>query len=155
MITVSQLMTKAGLQRSGCVDWGTAVPETSGGVYVISTDSPLSLTTSGLSAGLQERWIEGQTIIYIGRSINLRRRLSQFYRHVHGNVRPHRGGQDVLLIRSAKFVTWALAADYASAERRLLETFESLTGKQPFGNRMRSAAMIGETRLPIATRSAR
>jgi len=38
-------------------------------------------------------------------------------------------------------VCWATVADYAGAEKVMLEAFRQITGEWPFGNRMKSAAM--------------
>jgi hypothetical protein len=83
--------------------------------------------------------LRNQEVVYIGRSVHLRRRLSEFYRHVHGCPRPHRGGEDIKLLTAPKRVFWVKTADYAAAEDRLLQIFQSRVGAMPFGNRVRSA----------------
>jgi hypothetical protein len=82
-----------------------------------------------------------QTIVYIGRSKHLSKRLGQFYRHKYGERSPHRGGQEILNLPGKRLVYWAAVADYAGTENIMLDAFRSVAGVWPFGNRMKSAAM--------------
>ncbi|MBI5130784.1 MAG: GIY-YIG nuclease family protein [Rhodopseudomonas palustris] len=140
-ISVEQLLDRAGLTLAGTVKWRTKVPESSSGIYVISIDCPEDVQLDGLPSEVRSRWNEGQQIIYIGRSVNVGKRLSQFYRHVRGKPRPHRGGEDILRLEGQKLVHWSCVREYALAERKLIEFFEQSVGKKPFGNRMRSAQL--------------
>jgi hypothetical protein len=111
---------------SGEVEWGQLCPESGPGVYVI--------TISDASAA-------GRHVVYIGRGKQLRRRISQFYRHKFGNKSPHRGGERILTLEGRMSVHWAAVDDYADAEHILLEAFRKLTGCLPYGNRVKSAAL--------------
>lgn len=116
------LFAAAGLAPGEPVAWGEAVPHRGPGVYVIAD-----------AAG------DEATVVYIGRSVSVRRRIRQFYAHVHGDPRPHRGGQDILLRPHPRIVHWAPASDCAAAERALLDAFRAATGGWPMGNKVRSA----------------
>jgi hypothetical protein len=73
-VTLEELFSAAQLSSGGTVNWGEAIPEVGPGVYVVS-----------LADGY---WNEGESIIYIGRTARLARRLRQFYRHRHGDPSP-------------------------------------------------------------------
>jgi hypothetical protein len=141
MLSVAELLKQADLPLTGSAKWKTQIPERSGGVYIITITEPSSAPITVLPKFMQCRWNHGQEIVYIGRSVNLQRRLSQFYRHTHGQPRPHRGGEDIILLKSEKMVFWVQTPSYADAEHRLLEMFKSRVGQIPFGNRVRSARM--------------
>jgi hypothetical protein len=119
-ITVHDVFRAARLQACGPVPWGQPVPENLPGVYVVVADYG--------------------RVVYIGRSSRaLRQRLREFYRHRYGARSPHRGGQDVLLLKCQLLVYWAAAADYAAAEHAMLEYFKAQTDGYPYANRVRSA----------------
>ncbi len=84
---------------------------------------------------------DGQSVVYVGRTKHLRRRLREFYKHKYGESAPHSGGQRILNLPGTLTVCWATVADYAGAEKVMLEAFRQITGEWPFGNRMKSAAM--------------
>ena len=104
-ITVTELFQPADLRACGPVPWDERVTEPSPGIYVIATVShpndagDFALDVGNLDAQIAKRWI-GQPVIYIGRTKrSLSRRIAEFYRHKHDARGPHRGGQDVLLLK--------------------------------------------------------
>jgi hypothetical protein len=112
------LFEKVHLPLSGPVPWGTPVPETRPGVYVVARAS--------------------REVVYIGRTTkSLKLRLSQFYTHRYGNRSPHRGGQDVLLLKEPLFVHWAATTDPHPLKTAMLDTFEAAEGKFPYANKIR------------------
>ena len=133
------------------------IPEVGPGVYVIKITGSGESATRNLTDAQRRHWCDDQDIVYIGRSKHLRRRLRDFYRHQWGNSRPHRGGQDVKLLRCDLLVFWGSTLDYASAEKAMIEAFTLVVGRRPFANRMRAARRLletGPTRLASATSSA-
>ena len=124
-IEVTELCRAASVELSGCVRWGEPVPHRGPGVYVIVAPERLN----------------EQAIVYVGRSKDLRDRLGRFYRHKYGRRSPHRGGQEILLLLGPRIVHWAATEEYASAEDRLIRTFEDMAGGKPLGNRMQSARL--------------
>jgi hypothetical protein len=118
------LFERAGLAAAGSVAWKEEVPERGSGVYVITASEPPS---------------DEQLVVYIGRSKNLCRRLSQFYKHRYGQSAPHRGGQEILTLSGKLTVYWCAVADYPGAEKAMMEAFHGVAGVWPFGNRMKSA----------------
>ena len=71
-----------GLPLGGRVAWGEQIPKCSSGIYIVTIPDPHTVELGDLPRPLRARWNQGQQIVYIGRSVNLRRRLSQFYRHI-------------------------------------------------------------------------
>jgi hypothetical protein len=138
-MSVEDLYALSSVTQTGVTRWGDDVPSKLSGVYVISTETVLS--GSELPEEERSYWLPDQTIIYIGRAKQLRRRLRQFRRHVYGRTSPHRGGQAILLLNSAKTITWAEVPDYGKAEAALIDAFHEAVGRKPFGNRVRSATM--------------
>jgi hypothetical protein len=147
-VTITELFNAAGLYPCGPVQWNVvdALTETSAGVYVVGLVSQPDQACNAWETPhfddeiVTNRWNRGQPAIYIGRtSRSLRRRLTEFYRHQHGQARPHRGGQDVKLLTCALWVYWAATSDPAIAEDKMIEHFRSKVGRLPFANRVRSA----------------
>ena len=142
-LTVRSLFHCAGLKPSGPVPWNIAVEDRLPGVYVVAlvgdADLPgAAIDITNLPQGEAARWIPGAPVVYIGRARrSLRRRISQFYRHEHGDPRPHRGGQAVLLLPEAsRWVFWAPTEASVEAERIMIETFMAHAGgRLPFANR--------------------
>lgn len=126
MLTPDWLFERAGVTAGGVTLWRLLVPERGAGVYVVtSTKTPADRTH----------------VVYIGRTKHLRTRLNQFYRHQYGRRSPHRGGQEILTLPGQLTVHWAAVAEYATAERIMLDAFRGIAGVWPFGNRMKSAAL--------------
>ncbi len=125
MIAPDWLFDRAGISDSTSVAWNEKVSERGPGVYIISS-SHQSV---------------GQSVVYIGRSKHLRRRLNEFYRHKYGSRAPHRGGQEVLRLPGNLTVHWAAVADYPAAEKAMLEAFREAVGVWPIANLVKAAAV--------------
>ncbi len=136
-MTPHELLAIIGYQPHGPVLWRERVSEKGPGIYLVVVPDPALVTidTSRLKSG--RVWVADEPVIYIGRTIHLRTRIDQFYRQVHGEPKPHHGGDDVLLISSPKLVYWCPMTDYIEAERRLIREFEKRLGRLPFANRQR------------------
>jgi hypothetical protein len=123
--------------------WGAPVEVRQPGVYVISiapgpSSSDIEFDASVLPPKDASRWIDGESVVYIGQTrTSLRKRLGQFYRHKYGRTSPHRGGQSVLLLKPyfSLWIHWSVAEAPREAEKEMLATFHSLRGARPFGNR--------------------
>ncbi len=139
MLSVPELFRRASIEIRGHVAWGSAVPDTSSGVYVIALAEPAANFTAKLSEDQLKRWNADEEIIYIGRATQLRKRIAQFYRHEYGRSSPHRGGQDIKLLTGLTEVYWGSALDFAEAEKAMIDAFHAEVGALPFGNRMRAA----------------
>lgn len=149
-IDAQLLLRSAGLTPGGTVTWGTRVPETAPGVYVISTLEPLveapiggnslaawiaarpemrvdgqPATVASLDARLRSFWIPGETIVYIGLGTSIANRMAQFYRTPLGARAPHAGGHwlKTLSVLHDLQVTWATTDDPDATEDRLLHAF--------------------------------
>jgi hypothetical protein len=89
---------------------------------------------------LQAEWVDGATVIYIGKADVLRRRLQQYARFGAGEPVGHWGGRLIWQLADAGelLVAWhALVATETarSLERRLLLHFGELyEGRRPFAN---------------------
>jgi hypothetical protein len=139
-VEISGLLASCGLIAGEPVGWGDDVPETGPGIYIIAVDTPDGRPhlPDYLPEEVCKRWRHRQSIVYIGKAgTSLRKRLRQFYRQKHGNRAPHRGGQDVLLLKTALHVHWAATPHPALAERLLIEAFSEAAHGLPFGNRVR------------------
>lgn len=136
---IDELFGAAGIVPTGTIAWGEAPAHSGQGVYVVTIDPVADIRFDERIEQFRDRWIEGQPVVYIGRAVELDRRLRQFYRHRYGARSPHRGGQDILLLGCDKRVTWAAVEDRHDAEDRLIEAFCAANGRRPFGNRVRSA----------------
>jgi hypothetical protein len=144
-ITVTDLFAAAGLMPCGPVPWGTVVPERQPGVYVVAAvagrnDDCDGIDVPYLKAEVAARWNPSQPVIYIGRTRrSLLRRIREFNKHVHGEQRPHRGGQDAKLLTCPLWVFWSPTDEAAAAEDKMIERFKKEVGRLPFANRVRSA----------------
>jgi hypothetical protein len=144
-ITVRTLFNAAGLEPYGPVAWGKAVEEKRPGVYVIAIVAEADgscdcIDVSYLPGVVAKRWIPSQPVIYIGRTKRaLSRRIKEFYHHVHGHKSPHRGGQDVKLLKCERWVYWCRVECVAVAEQKMIEAFKATAESFPFANRVRAA----------------
>ncbi len=137
--TADWLLSQIKTGATGKVAWGEPIPERGPGVYIVTIADTAAVDPSGLPQAEQPLWVRGQTVLYIGRTKHLSKRLSQFRRHVYGQLSPHRGGQAILKIDSPKLIWWAATFDYIAAEKALLDSFRKQVGVWPFGNRMRAS----------------
>jgi hypothetical protein len=89
---------------------------------------------------LQERWVAGAHVIYIGKANDLRRRLRQYSRFGAGQAVGHWGGRLIWQIAQADqlVVAWrevAAAQPPTQLESSLLNAFCIQYGSLPFANR--------------------
>ena len=87
-------------------------------------------------AELQAEWVEGASVLYIGTSSNLRRRIRQFLAFGAGRRVGHWGGRLIWQIAGAEqlLLAWATSAEHQGAEDRLLADFETAFGRLPLAN---------------------
>jgi hypothetical protein len=142
VVGINELFEAASVPMQGPVPWLTPIEEKSSGVYVISLVDPIEPSISCLPEVEAKRCNAGQGIIYIGRAKQIRRRIQQFYRHVYGNPRPHRGGQAILLLNCPMQVFWGVSPECEAAEEVMIEAFRLSVGNMPFANRMRAAKPV-------------
>lgn len=87
---------------------------------------------------LTANWVEGASVIYIGKADNLRRRLREFIRFGLGAPIGHWGGRLIwqLADSSAIRVGWNETPGRIAkeVEAELLSSFRSVWGKPPFAN---------------------
>lgn len=141
IVSVPALFAAAGIEQHKTVPWGTKIEERGPGVYVVSLAGSDCPPLEHLPEIERTQWVDGQTIVYVGRSKHLRRRLVEFYRHVHGQPRPHRGGQAVLLLNCPLVVSWSGVTDYVGAEDAMIEAFKAAAKVKPFANRVRASRL--------------
>lgn len=142
-LSVAELFQQAGLVPCGPVRWGTPLPESGAGVYVVALvpDASAQLERPVYAEYLDERvrrrWLSEQPIIYVGQTTNqtLVMRVNQFYRHRYGQRAPHRGGEVVTLVQCDRWVYWSRAAHPRDSERIMISAFKRLAGQTPFANR--------------------
>jgi len=110
-LTIFEVFRSANLSPTGPVPWGTDVPESSAGVYVVSrADDPkvdcracalpfIDPFPSDIDLDLEyerRRWLPNEPIVYIGKTDRtIHERLGEFGRHKCGDTGPHAGGQVV------------------------------------------------------------
>ena len=134
------------LYRSGCA----SITE-QGGVYMIlrnSDSAPRFLVkgSGGYFQGkepnvdvdvLKEHWNDGTCVLYVGKSTNLRRRLSEYMRFGHGEDVGHYGGRFIwqLAGHDGLIVCWKpTASNPRNEEISLIQEFTGEYGKRPFAN---------------------
>src|SRR5579864_467145 len=103
-VSVAKLFEFAGLHPCGPVEWKQKnVDENRPGIYVVALVAEAhelceNVDVEYLDVAIAKRWLKSQPVVYIGRTKrSLKLRIGEFYRHLWGNKRPHRGGQDILL----------------------------------------------------------
>ena len=94
---------------------------------------------------LQNAWVAGSTILYIGKANwgakqnGLRRRLSEYRRFGAGKAVGHRGGEHIwqLADHAKLLVCWkaVLDGEVQSYESHLINDFTARHGRWPFANR--------------------
>lgn len=85
-------------------------------------------------------WIVNCSVVYIGKSTDLRKRLGQYMDFGLGRPRPHRGGRSIwqLADSSELIVAWKpLPADDRPdrVESTMLSEFKRVYGHRPFANK--------------------
>lgn len=114
-ITVSELVEKVGLSSKllGRVDWGKQVNMRDEGIYIVAMSKPLkripinkdkvksdnweidTIPTDNftlIKKRLSKFWLPDETILYIGQTSNVRKRVQEYYDTVNGNSKKHSGG---------------------------------------------------------------
>lgn len=130
----------------------SSVPEAQG-VYMIlylnpSPEMPkfLSVGTGGFYKGkdpnvsiseLQNNWVEGTPVVYIGKSTCLKDRLSDYMKFGRGKKVGHKGGRYIWQIPNSEnlVVCWKpTQEDSRIVEAGLIQEFIAEFGKRPFAN---------------------
>lgn len=128
----------------------SSIPER-GGVYLIlraSDARPIFVPkgTGGHYKGkepnvgvdeLKAHWVEGTCVMYIGKSNNLRRRVSAYVRFGHGKNVGHFGGRLIWQLSDCHdlIVCWKPTEnDPRLEEASLIQAFVNDYGKRPFAN---------------------
>ncbi len=144
-MTVADLFSCVSLIPRSPVKWPEPVSERGRGVYVVALVGEADADCcahdiSYLPADEQRRWIEGEPVVYIGRTARpLSDRIGEFHRHKLGDSAPHSGGQAIKRLRCDLWVYWCVTEDDPKVtETALLEAFRLHTaGRLPFANRRR------------------
>lgn len=134
-----------GSLRDGCRE----VPE-SAGVYVVVRfgDAPMSFLAESVGgrfkdrdpsldvARLENEWVDGAEVLYIGSAGSLRRRIDQLVRFGRGEPIGHWGGRAPwqLADHEELAVAWQTADDPVGREAALLAEFRERFGRLPFAN---------------------
>lgn len=122
------------------------------GIYLVIHPQPqlpifLEHNTGGFFKGrnptasiqeLQQAWVPGSLVIYIGKASTLRKRLSSYMRFGNGQPVPHWGGRYVWQLADATslLVSWREIPDEdpRQVESELIQEFSTRYGKRPFAN---------------------
>ena len=137
----------------GPVSWGSCIPSSRSGVYIIAVRSPVigpvfdtnaiddwirttpRLTLSGknhssicaqdLCAEMLKFWIPDEMIVYVGRAKVLKRRIYQFYGTPLGARRPHKGGYWIKTLASlcSLDIYWIESQNEKVLEKDVVEFF--------------------------------
>lgn len=121
-----------------------------GGVYVITRDEAqpakfLPKSTGGWFKGkdpsvsegeLLSAWVPDARTLYVGQSVDLRRRLRLYLDFGLGKSVAHYGGRLIWQIEGAHnlLVAWRASETPVLEEQRLLEKFAAVHGRLPFAN---------------------
>lgn len=114
-ITVKELVEKVGLPSTllNRVDWGKQVNIRDEGIYIVAMSKPSkripinkdkvmsdnweidTIPTDDftlIKKRLSTFWLSDETILYIGKASNVRKRIQQYYKTVNGKSKNHSGG---------------------------------------------------------------
>ena len=122
-----------------------------GGVYVVyrtvtTEPSFRDVGTGGRFKGkdpnvpadlLRAKWIDGCSVLYIGKATSLKKRLSQYRRFGEGAAIGHWGGRYIWQCTDVDdyVVAWkATEGDPREEEKRLLSRFQTEYARLPFAN---------------------
>lgn len=85
---------------------------------------------------LDKRWVDGASVLYIGKATSLRTRLRQFREFGRGRPIGHWGGRYIWQIGASGelLVAWRQCPNPGAEEGRLLRAFEARYGGLPFAN---------------------
>jgi len=138
------------LIRNGC-----SIIDDHPGVYLIlrSSEEPpnfLEIGSGGWFKGtdpnvplnvLEEKWVDGTDIMYIGKAgTSLRKRIRTYIRFGEGEPAPHKGGCHIWQLADSRelLVCWMLVPDTIDPEeleKSMIREFVEKFGKFPFANR--------------------
>jgi hypothetical protein len=149
----------SGLKGFVSIGWlmqnGCSIIDDDPGVYLIlrSPEGPPEFLETG-SGGwfkgidpnvplsvLEEKWMDGTEIMYIGKSgTSLRKRIRTYIRFGEGAPAPHKGGRHIWQLADSRelLVCWMLLADTVDPEeleKFMIREFVEKFGKFPFANR--------------------
>ncbi|HLW58749.1 MAG TPA: hypothetical protein VKV57_02360 [bacterium] len=130
-------------------DRAKRIPHASG-VYVMLRDSDdppqfLDRSKAGRFRGkdptvaikvLEENWVKGAQILYVGEARDLRQRVRQLIDFGAGKAVGHHGGRFLWQVKGADgfMIAWQIDDHPREAERRLIGEFRAAYGKRPFAN---------------------
>ena len=90
---------------------------------------------------LQAEWVSGTSVMYIGQSVTLRKRLSLYMHFGLGRIASYKGGRAIWQLADARslIVAWKYVSEKPRhLERRMIEEFRNAhAGKLPFANRQK------------------
>jgi len=137
--------TVSALQATRC----EAVPQEPG-VYVVIRESREAASWLRKSPGgwfkqkdptvpaatLAMNWVDGTSLLYIGKADQLQRRLRQYMDFGGGKPIGHWGGRLIWQVDGSKdfVVAWAADAEPLAREARLIQAFVDEFGSMPFAN---------------------
>jgi len=161
--TIAFIAKNLEVSINGPVRWGKSILSVKPGVYIVcqkfSTCSPKFdinaindwlLIAPSLSVGsiphssvnvaiicneLLKFWIPDESILYVGRSEQIRRRVYQYYGTPLGAKGPHHGGYWIKTLASlcTFYIYWIEDADYINLEKKVIKLFSSNVSK-PYRN---------------------
>ena len=137
--------TVGALRGTSCLNVPSA-----GGVYIVLTPDRkprfLELGTGGRFKGqnpnvaietLSAKWVDGAETLYIGRSVDLHRRVRTLVRFGAGSPVAHWGGRYLWQLEDSEdlLVCWLPDLDPEALERKLIQMFRTdFGGRLPFAN---------------------
>ncbi len=149
--------SRSSLETEGFVGWRAFSdldqhqPPRAPGVYIIhrAAREPafLSASQGGWFKGkdptvskqvLQLKWVDGASVIYIGKANDLRARIDQYGKFGAGKPIGHWGGRLIWQMSGCDghLVAWKETPDQSprAVEKRMIEDFRTQYGKAPFAN---------------------
>lgn len=152
MFTADALRAEGFTGFQSLLTFDTSVLPRTGGVYVVlreSEDEPTFLTASP-SGHFREKdptvsvdvlsgkWVDGCSVVYVGKATSLRTRLRQYQRFGQGEPVGHWGGRYLwqLSDHAALSVCWRETPDETprEVEKAMLRRFIAQFGRLPFAN---------------------
>jgi len=93
---------------------------------------------------LEDKRIDGVETLYVGRAIELRKRVDLLARYGRGEPVAHQGGRFLWQIaqHDELRIAWKLDPDPVGAEADLLDEFEATLGQLPFANLIRGSRAL-------------
>lgn len=147
-ITVSELVEKVGLSSKLLkkVGWGKQVNMRDEGIYIVAMSKPLkripinkdkvksnnweidAIPTDDfilIKKRLSKFWLPDETILYIGKASNVRKRIQQYYKTVNGKSKNHSGGYwlKYINIPNKTYIYYIECANSEACEAEMLCAF--------------------------------